>query len=310
MHRRTALRLTAALPFLAAGTAACATGVTASKTSPAPAAEPFKLAFAPHVKMFKAHAGDDILDQIQWAADIGFTAWEDNNMPKRTPELQAKIGDLLAKNDMRMGVFVANKINWKEPTLVLGAGEHREAFLKSIRDSVEVAKRCNAKWMTVVPGHLDFRQEPFYQFANVMETLKQGAAILEPHDLTIVLEPLNYRNHPGLFLTKAAQAYALCKAVNSPSCKILFDIYHQQIEEGNLIPNIDAAWDEIAYYQIGDNPGRKEPTTGEINYEKVLAHIHEKGFTGIYGMEHGNSMEGKAGEMAVVEAYRKLETRS
>ena len=142
-----------------------------------------------------------------------------------------------------------------------------------------------------------------------METLKQASAILEPHGLTIVLEPLNYRNHPGLFLTKAAQAYALCKAVDSPSCKILFDIYHQQIEEGNLIPNIDASWEEIAYFQIGDNPGRKEPTTGEINYGKVLAHIHEKGFTGIYGMEHKNSMDGKAGEIAVVEAYRKVDVQ-
>ncbi|TXF91637.1 TIM barrel protein [Neolewinella aurantiaca] len=309
MQRRNALRLTAALPLLAAEVSACATTANAPKPSTAPAAEPFKLAFAPHAGMFKAHAGADILDQIQWAADQGFTAWEDNGMLNRTPELQAQIGDLLAKNNMRMGVFVANKINWKEPTLVLGAGIHREEFLQSIRDSVEVAKRCNAKWMTVVPGFTDLRLEPFYQFANVMETLKQGAAILEPHGLTIVLEPLNYRNHPGLFLTKAAQAYALCKAVDSPACKILFDIYHQQIQEGNLIPNIDAAWDEIAYYQIGDNPGRKEPTTGEINYERVLAHIHSKGFTGIYGMEHGNSMDGKAGELAVMEAYRKVDAR-
>jgi len=304
MQRRNALKLSAALPFLAAGTAACATRkAAASRTS----ADKFRAAFAPHAGMFKNHAGSDILDQIQWAADQGFTAWEDNGMPTRTPELQARIGDLLAKNDMRMGVFVANKINWKEPTLVLGAGEHRDEFLKDIRASVEIAKRCNAKWITVVPGFVDMRQEPFYQFANVLETLKQGAAILEPHDLTIVLEPLNYQNHPGLFLTKAAQAYALCKAVDSPSCKILFDIYHQQIQEGNLIPNIDASWNEIAYYQIGDNPGRNEPTTGEINFEKVIAHIHGKGFTGIYGMEHGNSRDGKDGEMAVVEAYRKVD---
>jgi hydroxypyruvate isomerase len=309
MQRRNAIRLTAALPFLAAETSASAATSTIPKPSTAPAAEPFQLAFAPHGGMFKAHAGDRILDQIQWAADMGFSAWEDNGMPNRTPELQAKIGNLLAKKNMRMGVFVANKINWSKPTLVKGAGEHREEFLQSIRDSVEVAKRCNAKWMTVVPGHVDLRLEPFYQFANVMETLKQGAAILEPHDLTIVLEPLNYRNHPGLFLTKAAQAYALCKAVDSPSCKILFDIYHQQIQEGNLIPNIDASWDEIAYYQIGDNPGRNEPTTGEINYERVLSHVHNKGFTGIYGMEHGNSMDGKPGEIAVIEAYRKVDSK-
>ena len=91
--------------------------------------------------------------------------------------------------------------------------------------------------------------------------------------------------------------------MGSPSCKILNDLYHQQITEGNLIPNIDRAWDEIAYFQMGDNPGRKEPTTGEINYRNVFRHIHGKGFTGIMGMEHGNSKPGKEGEQAVIDAY-------
>ena len=79
------------------------------------------------------------------------------------------------------------------------------------------------------------------------------------------------------------------------------------LQLGNLIPNIDHAWDEIAYYQIGDNPGRKEPTTGEINYKNVFKHIHEKGFTGILGMEHGNSRAGKEGERAVIDAYRQCD---
>jgi hydroxypyruvate isomerase len=123
----------------------------------------------------------------------------------------------------------------------------------------------------------------------------------------IVLEPLNFRDHPGLFLTKMAQAYEICRAVDSPSCKILDDLYHQQIHEGNLIPNIDRAWDEIAYFQIGDNPGRKEPTTGEINYVNVFQHIHDKGFRGVMGMEHGNSQPGRAGERAVIDAYRSVD---
>ena len=303
MHRRNALKLTTAALGLSPLAAA------AARTTPAPASAPeaFRLAFAPHAGMFRHLAGDDYLDQIRWAADQGFPAWEDNGMGGREPAMQEKIGKLLDEKGMTMGVFVANRINWTEPTLTNGAGEHRDAFLKDIEAAVDVAKRCNAKWMTVVPGFVQMRLEPYYQMANVVETLKQGAAILEPHDLVMVLEPLNYRDHPGLFLTKAAQGYAICQAVGSPSCKILFDIYHQQIQEGNLIPNIDAAWDEIGYFQIGDNPGRKEPTTGEINYPKVLAHIHEKGFTGVYGMEHGNSREGKDGEEAVLEAYRKVD---
>ncbi len=300
MHRRTALQLTASLGLAP---------LAAASASPAPAraAAPFTLAFAPHFGMFEGLAGKDPLDQIRWASDQGFTAWEDNGMPGREPALQTRIGELLAQRDMQMGVFVANKINWSAPTLTNGAGEHRDAFLSDIEASVEVAKRTNAKWVTVVPGFVQLRLEPYYQMANVVETLKQGAAILEPHGITMVLEPLNYRDHPGLFLTKAAQGFAICEAVDSPSCKILFDIYHQQITEGNLIPNIDAAWDHIAYFQIGDNPGRKEPTTGEINYEKVLSHIHGKGFTGVYGMEHGNSLDGIAGEEAVLQAYRKVD---
>ena len=301
MNRRHALKLTGAT----LGLSPLAFGAPA--TSRAPAAPPFTLAFAPHHGMFRASAGPDILDQINYAADLGFHAWEDNGMPNREVAMQTKIGELLTKRGMTMGVFVANKINWTEPTLTNGAGEHRDAFLEDIKAAVEVAKRCHAKHMTVVPGFVQLRLEPFYQMANVVETLKHGAAILEPHDLVMVLEPLNYRDHPGLFLTKAAQAYAVCQAVGSPSCKILFDIYHQQIQEGNLIPNIDAAWEEIAYFQIGDNPGRKEPTTGEINYSRVLQHIHDKGFTGVYGMEHGNSQEGEAGEQAVIEAYRKVD---
>jgi hydroxypyruvate isomerase len=301
MHRRNAIKLASSLSI----------GALASSSlsaHPAPASPPeFSLKFAPHPGMFKHHAGEDLLDQIRWAADMGFTAWEDNGMPKRDPAMQERIGQLLAEKDMQMGVFVANRINWREPTLTNGPGEHRDAFLQDVRDAVDVAKRCNATWMTVVPGFVQMRLEPFYQMANVVETLKQGAAILEPHGLVMVLEPLNYRDHPGLFLTKAAQAYAVCQAVGSPSCKILYDIYHQQIQEGNLIPNIDAAWEEIAYFQIGDNPGRKEPTTGEINYERVLSHINEKGYDGVLGMEHGNSRDGKEGEMAVVEAYRKVD---
>jgi hydroxypyruvate isomerase len=124
----------------------------------------------------------------------------------------------------------------------------------------------------------------------------------------MVLEPLNFRDHPGLFLTESPQAYEICKAVDSPSCKILFDIYHQQIQEGNLIPNIDASWDEIAYFQVGDNPGRKEPTTGEINYRNVFKHIYDKGFKGIVGMEHGNSRPGVDGEQAVIDAYLKSDS--
>ena len=143
-----------------------------------------------------------------------------------------------------------------------------------------------------------------YQTANVVENLRACMEICEPAGLALVLEPLNPKNHPGLFLTKIAQAYQICKAVNSPSCKIIDDIYHQQITEGNLIPNIEAAWEEIGSFHLGDNPGRKEPTTGEINYRNVFRWIRDKGYQGVLCMEHGQSKPGIEGERAVIDAYR------
>lgn len=271
--------------------------------------EPFTLKFAPHLGMFKHLAGNDPIDQLHFIADQGFHAFEDNGMKGRTPELQEKMASVMAKRDLTMGVFVAHEIYWKEPNLASGKQEWRDEFLAHIKESVKVAKRVNATWMTVVPGHLDLRKDMGYQTANVVESLKQASEILEPHGLVMVLEPLNFRDHPGLFLTKTAQAFNICRAVNSPSCKILFDIYHQQITEGNLIPNIQQAWPEIAYFQIGDNPGRKEPTTGEINYYNLFKFIHQQGFAGVLGMEHGNAQEGPEGEKAVIEAYRSVDVQ-
>lgn len=278
------------------------------KTSTNPKGEPkFTLKFAPHTGMFKEHAGDDPLDEIQFMADQGFTAFEDNYLKRREPAMQEKIGAKLAQLNMDMGVFVGGRVEGKKPSLVMDDESIREEFLKGIKASVDAAKRANATWMTVLPGFLDLRQEMGYQTVNVIEALKRASAILEPHNLVMVLEPLNFFNHPGLFLTKISQAYMVCKAVNSPACKILFDIYHQQIQEGNLIPNMEASWEEIGYFQIGDNPGRKEPTTGEINYKNVFKYIHEKGFEGIYGMEHRNFSKGKEGELAVIKAYREVD---
>lgn len=267
----------------------------------------FNLNYAPHLGMFQHSAGKDPVDQLNFMADQGFKSFEDNQMKTRTIELQNRMAKVMSDRSMSMGVFVAHTIHWNKPNLASGDLEMRTAFLNEIKASVEVAKRVNARWMTVVPGHLDLRKDMGYQTANVVESLKQASSILEPHNITMVLEPLNFRDHPGLFLTGAAQAFSVCKAVNSPSCKILYDIYHQQITEGNIIPNIEKCWDEIAYFQIGDNPGRKEPTSGEINYKNVFKYIHGRGFDGVLGMEHGNSMPDIKGELRVIEAYREVD---
>ena len=268
---------------------------------------PFNLNYAPHFGMFKSHAGEDLISQLDFMAEYGFKSFEDNEMRMRPKATQNQIAETLIKNGMTMGVFVGHKIYWDQPNLTSGNEDLRNEFLADIRSSIEVAKRVNAKWMTVVPGYVDLKLQEGYQTAHLIEALRRACDLLEPEGLVMVLEPLNPRDHAGQFLSKIPQAYEICRAVDSPSCKILFDIYHQQITEGNIIPNIDNSWSEIAYFQIGDNPGRKEPTTGELNYQNIFEHIHAKGYQGILGMEHGNSEAGKRGELAVMAAYRKVD---
>lgn len=315
--RRTFLTATAATGLAAgmASTGFAATGQDAAK-------KPFSVKFAPHPGMFKASAGKDVIDQINFCYESGFTAFEHNGIKGETPEKQQQIGDTLKEHGMEMGVFVAYA-DFVRPTFTNPKEKTTTEIIDQVKESIDVAKRCGAKFVTVVPGSIDQpatggnkygggRLADGFQTAYAIDMLRKCAEILEPEKIVMVLEPLNWHaNHGGTFLRDSDQAYAVCRAVDSPSCKILFDIYHQQISEGNLIPNINRAWDEIGYFQSGDNPGRKEPGTGEINYANVFKAIAERqkkdGRDLIIGMEHGNSIGGKEGEQAVIDAYRAVE---
>ncbi len=286
-----------------------ATGVsTLSSFGMKKAEATFNMDFAPHFGMFKNSAPGGIFDELRFMADQGFRSLEDNGLLKRSIEDQEKLGKLLEELGMRMGVFVVDGgDNWKT-SLTTGKKEFLDNFLATCRQSVETAKRVNAKWMTVVPGFYDRSLPIGIQTGNVIDAFRRGAEIFEPHGLTMVMEPLS--DTPDLFLRNADQSHMICKAVDSPSCKILYDIYHMQRNEGNLIATMEKTWDEIAYIQIGDNPGRKEPGTGEIHYGNVFKYIHEKGFKGVMGMEHGNALPGVAGEKSLIEAYRNVDIKS
>ncbi|MCK4336873.1 MAG: TIM barrel protein [Candidatus Aminicenantes bacterium] len=263
----------------------------------------FKLKYAPYFGMFKAHAGKDPIDQLKFMADHGFSAVFDNGLMKKPAPLQESIARELERLNMGLGPFVAYA-DFSKESFVTRDKDVRQMLAKTMKKAVETAERVNAKWTLVVPGRYGQKLEWDYQTANVIDNLKLCVDICEPTGLVIVIEPLNRWNHPGLFLTGIPQAYQICKAVNSPNCKIVNDLYHQQISEGNLIPNIDRAWDEIASFHLGDNPGRNEPTTGEINFKNIFKHIHGKGYKGILCMEHGKSLPGKQGEKALIAAYR------
>jgi hydroxypyruvate isomerase len=282
--------------------------VVFKKKKTSDAVVPFKLKYAPAFGMFKEHAGSDPIDNIKFCHDTGFRAMFDNGLIGRPVEDQEKIASEINRQGMELGPFVLYA-DFSVTSFVLDKPEIREMLINKMKEGVECFKRTGVKWALVVPGRYDEKLHRDYQTANVIDNLRYCCDIVEPAGLTIVLEPLNtLRNHPGLFLNGIPQAYAICRAVNRPSCKIVDDLYHQQITEGNLIPNIEAAWSEIAAFHLGDNPGRNEPTTGEINYKNIFKYIYSRNYDGVLCMEHGLSSRTKEGEERVIQAYRECDS--
>ena len=272
------------------------------------ATAPFKLKYAPSIGMFQQHAGNDIIDNIKFCYDMGFRAMFDNGLMGRPVEDQVKIANEMHRLNMELGPFVLYA-DFAVTSFVLNKPETREMLVNKMKEGVEVAKRTGVKWALVVPGRFDERLHRDYQTANIIDNLRYCCDIMEPAGLTIVLEPLNtLHDHPGLILTGIPQAYSICRAVNRSVCKIVDDIYHQQITEGNLIPNIEAAWSEIAAFHLGDNPGRNEPTTGEINFKNVFKYIYSRKYEGVLCMEHGMTNRTKEGEARVIQAYRECDS--
>jgi len=269
----------------------------------------FKMKFSPEFGIFGDVAGSNPLDQIKWGYDQGFRAWESTGLKNRPPEEQEKISKTVQGLGMEFGQFVGT-LTFKDVTFAGRDKDLREKVLQDVRASIDIAKRMNTKFIHNVLGMADPKLPWDFQMANAIELLKRIADIYEPHGLIMVMESMNHKiDHPGMFLHTIPQAYTLAKAVGSPSVKVLFDFYHVQIQEGNLLPTLDYAWDEIAYIQMGDTPGRNEPTTGEINYPNVLQHVYNKGYRGFVGMEHGTSKPGKDGELATLAAYRSVDPK-
>ena len=293
---------------LAAGAAASlAPGLAAAQGGGSNAAR-FSLAFAPHEGSFASRGG--LIEQIAFAADQGFTAWEDNQARDRPVEEQERMARALEQRGMTMGVFVASMPKWAQFRPVLGGPDdtERDAFLADIRASVDVAKRLNAKCMTVVTGFLDPKTPLDIQTARIIDVMRRANDIVAPQGLVMVMEPLNTRvDHPNVYMQTIPQGFAIARALNSPAVKVLADLYHAQIQFGHLIPTLEACWSEVAYVQFGDNPGRKEPTTGEINYTSIVRWLKSRRYGGVIGMEHGNSLAGRPGEERLVAAYREID---
>jgi len=265
----------------------------------------FTLKYAPTLEMFKENAGKDPVDNLKFIADQGFRAAYDLGLISRPPEEQEKIAGEALRLGLELGQFSLK--TWNIP-FVSDKPETKNLIKEKMLAGLEIQKRTGVNKALVVLGYVDPKLQIEYQTANVIENLRICCDIVGEHGLALVMEPLNTLvNHPGIFLSRTTQAKMICVAVNHPSCKMVDDLYHQQVTEGNLISNMEACWDYIGAIHIGDNPGRNEPTTGEINFKNIFRYLYDKKYNEVISCEHGQSKPGKEGELAIIKAYREVD---
>lgn len=272
-----------------------------------------KFRFSPHLGLFEPGlgsfhntAGRDPVSQIDFAADHGFAAVQDNFLQLRDVKEQERIGQAIARNGMTMGSFVVTLI-FDRPTFASDDPAASEAIVGNVHKAIEAAKRVNSTWLTLIPGRRPHAISNEQQKNASVSNLKRCAEVAEAANVVLLLEALNSIDRPGMALSKITEAAEVVRAVQSRACRLMFDVYHVQVESGDIIRNIDRCWNEIGYFQFGDNPGRCEPGTGEINFARLLSHIWRKGYRGLIDMEHHASQQGIAGERVVLQAYADLE---
>ncbi|MFN0167330.1 MAG: hydroxypyruvate isomerase family protein [Bryobacteraceae bacterium] len=263
----------------------------------------YRLRYAPRIGFLNDLS---VPRQLEIYAGYGFRAFEYNGLPRHSNQEIAAFRKKMDELGMSMGVFVVNSGGWKESALV--DESFHAKLLADVRRAVEIHRIIGNECATVTSGvavaNLTFTE----QTNNCIEGLKRAAELVEKTRLVLVLEPINIRvERANYFVVFSDHAAEIVSRVNHPNVRFLFDIYHQQISEGNLINHIRKHFEWIGYFQIGDVPGRKEPGTGEINYSNVFKAIHEKGYKGILGMEHGLSIPGEAGLKKCFDAYREAD---
>ena len=257
------------------------------------------LTYAVNVEMI--WGGLPFLERLKKVKEAGFSHYE--FWPWRNKDIEA-IKKLNAELGLHAAQFSASPRSFDRG---IADPARKDEFLEDIRLALEVAKTLNVQKMCVVAGEEPAGVDSEKQTNAVIDALKSAAKLVEPAGVTLILEPLNVLvDHPKQHVVTSAHAARILGSVGSPNVKMLFDIYHQQISEGNLSGNIRKYHDLIGYYQIADHPGRNEPGTGEINYAHVLRVVHEVGYRGAIGLE----LSPKTDAAVALDAVRKVDAQA
>ena len=261
------------------GVTEAALAIRPTETRAADVAKPGKTPntlFAVNVEMW--FGNKPFLQKISTAAEMGFPAiefWPYENKPIK------EAAQLLRDKKMAVSQFTA----WGFGTELNNPEFDHDKFERKIATSCDVADQLDCSLFTVVIGNDIPGVSKAQMHTAAIKGLKRVAPLCEKRKKTIIIEPMNPRDHPRHCLYGSGDAINICKAVDSPNVKINWDLYHMQIVEGDLCMKLREGFDYVGYLQLADNPGRHEPGTGEVNYTRVFQEIKELGYDGFVGLE-------------------------
>ena len=196
---------------------------------------------------------------------------------------QSRDMDALAKKaaalELVCSCFCTKSFNLTDPG-------QRETFLSGLKESITWAKKMNAQFLITQSGK-DTGARRDFQRRSIIDGLKAAAPMLEDAGITLLLEPLNDKiDHPGIYLTSSDEGFEILGDVGSPNVKLLFDIYHQQITEGDIIRRITSHVGEIGHIHCAGNPGRHELDSGELDFRRIFEALDAAGCKAYAGIEY------------------------
>lgn len=207
------------------------------------------------------------------------------------------LADALSQTGLSLAAFCTSHMNLVDST-------QRETFLNCLKESVSAANRLSCPTLIVTVGQRLEGVSDEIQLQSILDGLHAAVPILENSGVSLVVEPLNVADHSGHFLARSDIAFSLLREINHPSIRLLFDIYHQQVTEGNLIHNITQNIDYIGHFHVADTPGRHDPGTGEIHWSNVFKAISQSGYSGFVGFEYDPIGDAKTSMANVLHASR------
>jgi hydroxypyruvate isomerase len=195
--------------------------------------------------------------------------------------------------------------DWGKRPVSMVDPAHREAFLADVHNAIGYARKLEIPQIILMSGNAIPGRAYAEQYASLLEGARRAGDLAAEAKVTMIVEPLNSLiNHKGFFLTTCTEGLKLIREVDNPHVRLLFDLYHEQVQQGNVIRTLTEAAPEVAVFHVADNPGRNDPGTGEMDYPNIYKAIQKTGFGGYLTMEYLPAGDQVASLTKAVDGFR------